>query len=78
MIGHHIGFGKDLDNISTYTLQKIWNSKRRTFYYSTLLSRVQITLKNQYKYITVFGLQKTGLTGLNLQRSHLTENVSKL
>ena len=23
MIGHHIGFGKDFDNISTYTLQKI-------------------------------------------------------
>ena len=22
MMGHHIGFGKDFDNIGTYTLQK--------------------------------------------------------
>ena len=31
--------------------------------------------KNEYKYLTVFVLQKTGLTGFNLQTPHIAENA---
>ena len=31
--------------------------------------------KNEYKYLMVFVLQKTGLTGFNLQMSHMAENA---
>ena len=51
----------------TFILDVLDSLKRlssKRVYYSTAFSRVQIHTQNEYKYPTVFVLQKTGLTGL--------------